>query len=52
MKFLFFPIVLLLALLLTGCEFFETPQERRGVNPKPFNSQANWELTPYGSYQN
>ncbi len=52
MKILYFAIVTLFAVLLCGCEFFSTPQERRGVNPKPFNSQANWELTPYGSYQN
>ena len=52
MKLFSLAVAILLALLLCGCEFFSTPQERRGVNPEPFNSQAGWELTPYGSYQN
>lgn len=47
--FVFLPALLF---LLTGCEFFMTPQERSGVNPKPFNSQAGWENTYYGSFRN
>ncbi|MBR2440231.1 MAG: hypothetical protein IKB25_08565 [Lentisphaeria bacterium] len=31
-----------------GCAFFSTPQERSGINPKPFNSQSNWEVQPMG----
>lgn len=31
-----------------GCSVFSTPQERSGINPKPFNSQAGWETQPYG----
>lgn len=30
---------------LTGCM---SEQERSGVNPKPFNAPASWELNPYG----
>lgn len=45
-RLLFFPLVLLM-LLLAGCEFFSTEQERRGVNPKPFNAQSRWETHPY-----
>ena len=45
-RLLFFPLVLLM-LLLAGCEFFSTEQERRGVNPKPFNAQSSWETHPY-----
>lgn len=45
-RLLFFPLVLLM-LLLAGCEFFSTEQERHGVNPKPFNAQSRWETHPY-----
>lgn len=45
-RLLFFPLVLLM-LLLAGCEFFSTEQERRGVNPKTFNAQSRWETHPY-----
>ena len=31
-----------------GCAFFSTPQERSGINPKPFNSQSYWETQPFG----
>lgn len=46
-RLLFFLSILLLLFLLCGCEFFSTEQERRGVNPKPFNSQPAWETNPY-----
>ena len=53
MKILFWILLSVsLLFLLTGCEFFMTPQERSGVNPKPFNSQAGWEYTQYGSFRN
>ena len=53
MKLLFYIFLSVsLLFLLTGCEFFMTPQERSGVNPKPFNSQAGWEYTYYGSFRN
>ena len=39
--------ILLLAMC-SGCAFFSTPQERSGINPKPFNSQSNWETQPMG----
>lgn len=45
-RLLFFPLVLLM-FLLAGCEFFSSEQERRGVNPKPFNAQSRWETHPY-----
>ena len=38
----------ILLLLAAGCEFFSSPQERSGINPKPFNSQAGWETQPNG----
>ncbi len=46
-RLLFFPLAVLFLILLCGCEFFSTEQERRGVNPKPFNSQPSWETNPY-----
>ena len=52
MKFLFCILLFAALLLLAGCEFFMTPQERSGVNPKPFNSQAGWESTNYGGFRN
>lgn len=50
-RLLFFPLLLLI-LLLSGCEFFSSEQERRGVNPKPFNSQPSWEANPYSGIGN
>lgn len=46
---LFFCIFGFLILLFCGgCECFSTPQERSGINPKPFNAQSNWEVRPMG----
>ena len=38
--------ILFAVLLSGGCAMFSTPQERSGVNPKPFNYQTNWEIQP------
>ncbi len=43
--FLFLVLVSGSIALCCGCT---TPQERSGVNPKPFNTPANWERDPYG----
>lgn len=51
-RLLFFFILLASMSLLSGCEFFSTSQERRGVNPKPFNSQPSWETNPYQHIRN
>jgi hypothetical protein len=51
MKPNYFIILTALSLLLifsSGCAAFSTPQERSGINPKPFNSQASWETQPFG----
>ena len=39
---------LLLLLISEGCAVFSTPQERSGINPKPFNSQSYWEVQTDG----
>ncbi|MBQ9770436.1 MAG: hypothetical protein IJW23_01290 [Lentisphaeria bacterium] len=46
--FVFLAALVLVLILCCGCAAFSTPQERSGINPKPFNSQANWELQPMG----
>lgn len=48
LSFFFFITALFLLFFCSGCAFFSTPQERSGVNPKPFNSQAGWETQPMG----
>jgi hypothetical protein len=48
MKYFFLCIAGVLLLISAGCEFFSTPQERSGINPKPFNAQTNWEVQPNG----
>lgn len=44
----FFLLLLLVSGCLVACCSCMTPQERSGVNPKPFNTPANWERDPYG----
>lgn len=45
MKLLLFGLVILgLAFIVSACAFFDSPQERQGVNPKPFNAPATWEM--------
>lgn len=45
-KVLFLCALFFLLSLFSGCAVFSTPQERSGVNPKPFNYQTNWEIQP------
>jgi hypothetical protein len=42
---LFAGTALFISIVLTGCS---TPQEKKGVNPKPFNTPASWESEGYG----
>jgi hypothetical protein len=48
LNYIFFLTVLSLLIFCSGCAAFSTPQERSGINPKPFNSQASWETQPFG----
>ncbi|MBO4304685.1 MAG: hypothetical protein J6A21_08895 [Lentisphaeria bacterium] len=47
---LFLFLVWFLLLLLSSC----TDYERAGLNPRPFNEPAYWEINPYGpnAFQN
>ena len=47
-RFLLILTAVLFLIFSGGCAFFSTPQERSGINPKPFNSQAHWEVQPGG----